>query len=122
MQHCFVVDDSDVIRKYTRLIFEAMNFRVSEADKPVTAYDRLKTESPDLILVDWRIQGSDMHEFIRRVRRLPLHTRPTIIYTPTENDAQDIKAALGAGADAYLLKPYNREILEMKLQELRAEV
>ncbi len=122
MQHCFVVDDSDVIRKYTRLIFEAMNFRVSEADKPVTAYDRLKTESPDLILVDWRIPGSDMHEFIRRVRRLPLQKRPTIIYTPTENDALDIKGALNAGADAYLLKPYNREILEMKLQELRADV
>lgn len=119
MQHCFVIDDSEIVRKFARLIFESLGFRVSEAASPQAALDRLKTESPDYILVDWRIPGADMHDFIAKVRKLPLQVRPTIIYVPTENDYQDIDRALRMGADSFVLKPFNREIIEMKLHELR---
>ena len=43
MQHCFIVDDSDIIRRFTRLIFENLDFRVSEAENPANAIERLKT-------------------------------------------------------------------------------
>jgi two-component system chemotaxis response regulator CheY len=120
MQHCFVVDDSEVIRKYARLIFESMGFRVSAAEAPGPALERMKDDPPDYVLVDWRIPGADMHAFITHVRTLPLETPPVIIYTPTEGNPLDLKRALDAGADAVLLKPFNREIVEMKLREMRA--
>jgi two-component system chemotaxis response regulator CheY len=120
MLHCFIVDDSDIIRKFTRLIFESLDFRVSEADGPVAALERLRTESPDYILVDWRMPETNSIEFITRLRTLPLERRPYIIYVVTENEPHEIKRALANGADNYLLKPFNREIIEMKLAEIRA--
>lgn len=121
MQHCFVVDDSEVIRKYARLIFESMGFRVSAAEAPGPALERIKEDPPDYVLVDWRIPGADMHTFITQVRTLPLDTNPVIIYIPTESSPLDLKRAFDAGADAFLLKPFNREIVEMKLREMRVE-
>ena len=75
MLHCFIVDDSDIIRKFTRLIFENLGFRVSEADGPVAALERLRTESPDYILVDWRMPDTNSIEFIAKLRTLPLERR-----------------------------------------------
>jgi two-component system chemotaxis response regulator CheY len=119
LPHCFVIDDSDVIRKYARLIFESLDYRVSEAANPEVALERLKLDTPDLMLVDWRVPGADMHEFIAQVRKSPTNTRPFIIYVTTENDFADINLAMRFGADAFLLKPFNRHIVEMKLQEIR---
>jgi two-component system chemotaxis response regulator CheY len=119
MLHCFIVDDSEVIRKFTRLIFESLGFRVSEADGPVAALERLRTESPDYILVDWRMPDANSIEFISKLRTLPLERRPQIIYVATENDPHEIKRALANGADDFLLKPFNRQIIEMKLAEVR---
>jgi two-component system chemotaxis response regulator CheY len=120
MLHCFIVDDSDIIRKYTRLIFESLDFRVSEADGPIAALERLRSESPDYMLVDWRMPGANSIEFIAKVRTLPLEQRPYIIYIVTESDAVEIQRALANGADTFLMKPFNREIIEMKLSEIRA--
>ncbi|MFA5956433.1 response regulator [Hyphomicrobium sp.] len=120
MIHCLVIDDSDIIRKYTRLIFESLGFRVSEADGGIAAMERLRSEAPDFILLDWRMPGTNSIELLGKIRALPTNERPYIIYTVTENDALDIQRALSNGADTYLLKPYNRQIIEIKLQEIRA--
>jgi len=119
MLHCFVIDDSEIVRKYTRLIFESLGFRVSEADSPIAAMERLNSEAPDYILLDWRMPGSNSIEFLGKIRALQLNVRPYIIYLVTENDPLEIQRALTHGADNFLLKPYNRQIVEMKLQEIR---
>jgi two-component system chemotaxis response regulator CheY len=120
MLHCFVIDDSEIIRKYTRLIFESLGFRVSEADGSVAAMERLRSETPDYILVDWRMPETNSIELIGKIRALPGSERPYIIYSVTENDPLEIQRAISHGADTFLLKPYNRQIIEMKLQEIRA--
>lgn len=119
MLHCFIVDDSDIIRKFTRLIFENLGFRVSEADGPIAALERLRTESPDYILVDWRMPDANSIEFVAKLRTLPLEQRPYILYVVTENDPHEIKRAMANGADGFLMKPFNRAIIEMKLAEIR---
>ncbi|CAA2142122.1 MULTISPECIES: response regulator [Hyphomicrobium] len=119
MLHCFIIDDSEIVRKYTRLIFESLGFRVSEADSPIAAIERLGSEAPDYILLDWRMPGSNSIEFLGKLRALQLSVRPYIIYLVTENDPLEIQRALTHGADNFLLKPYNRQIVEMKLQEIR---
>jgi len=120
MLHCFVIDDSEIIRKYTRLIFESLDFRVSEADGTVAAMERLRSEAPDFILVDWRMPDANSHELIGKIRALPLANRPYIIYVVTEADPLDIQRALTHGADTFLMKPFNRGIIEAKLVEIRA--
>jgi two-component system, chemotaxis family, chemotaxis protein CheY len=120
MLHCFIIDDSEIIRKYTRLIFESLGFRVSEAESSVAAMERLRSETPDYILVDWRMPGTNSFELLGKIRALPLAVRPYIIYLLTENDPLEIQRALTHGADNFLLKPFNRQIVEMKLLEIRA--
>lgn len=119
MLHCLVIDDSEIVRKYTRLIFESLGFRVSEADSPIAAMERLRSEAPDYILLDWRMPGSNSIEFLGKIRALQLSVRPYIIYLVTETDPLEIQRALSHGADNFLLKPYNRQIVEMKLHEIR---
>ena len=58
-------------------------------------------------------------ELITKIRALPSVQRPHIIYVVTENEPHEIKRALANGADSFLLKPFNREIIEMKLAEIR---
>lgn len=119
MQHCLVIEDSSIIRRVARLVFEGLNFRVSEAASAAEAIERLEAEAPDLIIVDWVIPGTDVHDLISKIRIKPLNKPPYILYLTTENDAADLKQAFKAGADGYLLKPFNREVIEMKLQEIR---
>jgi two-component system chemotaxis response regulator CheY len=63
--------------------------------------------------------GANSIEFIAKIRALPLTRRPHIIYVVTENEPHEIKRAMANGADGFLLKPFNREIIEMKLTEIR---
>ena len=118
MQHCFVIDDSDVIRKYSRLIFESLGYRVSEAADATSALERIALESPDIILVDWHVPGADMLDVIEKIRAVQFDSRPYILYVTTEGDYGDVHRALKCGADDFLLKPFNREIIEMKLHEI----
>lgn len=119
MNLCLIVDDSDIVRKYARLIFESLDYRTIEAETTDGALDRLAGETPHVILADWRIPGCNTLEFIAQVRRMNLDRRPYIVYLATENDATDFERAKIAGADDLLLKPFNRDIIDMKLQEIR---
>lgn len=119
MRHCLIVDDSEIVRRYTRLIFEDLGFRVIEAENTQEALTRLSSESPEFVLVDWRIPGEDTIDLISWVRQMPLSERPHIMYLTTENDSAEIQRAMRAGADSFLLKPFNKPIIEMKLQEIR---
>ena len=119
MQHCFIVDDSDIVRKYARLIFESLDFRVSDAAQTTGIAERFASDCPDFVIVDWRIPGCNTFEFIASVRKLNLARRPFIIYLATENDSADLQRAFKAGADDYLMKPFNREIIKIKLHEIR---
>ena len=120
MQHCLVIDDSDIVRKFGRLIFESLGYRVSDSATIDDAlWQRIHADPPNMALVDWRVPGANTHEFIARLRQTDLGTRTTILYMPTENDALDLQRALTAGADSVMMKPFNREIVEMKLHEMR---
>lgn len=119
MKHILIIDDSPIIRKFGRLIFENLGFRVSEAEGDKDALERARTEHPDYILVDWVMPGVVSHDLIARLRRTLVEKPPYIIYLVTENDVQDISRAFKAGADDYLLKPFNRDIIEMKLHEIQ---
>jgi two-component system, chemotaxis family, chemotaxis protein CheY len=119
MNICLIVDDSEIVRKYARLIFESLDYRVVEAESPKEALDRIGDDQPHLVLADWKMPGGSTHDFIAQMRRMTLARRPYIIYLSTENDVADLDRATVAGADDFLLKPFNRDIIAMKLQEIR---
>ena len=118
MRHCLVVDDSSVIRKVARRILEDFDFSVSEAEDGRTALEACRRSMPDMILLDWHLPVMDGLEFLAALRQLDLGRQPKVVFCASENDVSHIARAMRAGADDYILKPFDREIVEAKLQEV----
>ena len=117
MKSCLIVDDSKVIRKVARHILESLQFQVEEAGDGREALDRCQTATlPDVILLDWNMPVMSGMEFLRSLGAADIGGRPKVVFCTTENDVAHIRAAIDAGADEYMMKPFDRETLESKLQ------
>ena len=117
MRTCLVVDDSRVIRKVARRIVEDMGFEVTEAADGLEALAACRTAMPDAILLDWNMPAMDGVEFLRLLRREPGGERPRVVFCTVENDLEHITQALDAGADEYIMKPFDGDIIAAKLEQ-----
>lgn len=115
MKSCLIVDDSKVIRKVARHILETLQFQVDEASDGTEALDRCASSTPDVILLDWNMPVMSGMDFLRAYRANGM-AKSKIIFCTTENGIGHIQAAIDAGADEYVMKPFDRETLETKLQ------
>jgi two-component system chemotaxis response regulator CheY len=113
---CLVVDDSKVIRKVARHILETLNFAVDEAEDGRQALSRIEERMPDVVLLDWNMPVMGGMEFLRTLRQLSYANQPKVVFCTTENDSAHIRAAIAAGADEYVMKPFDRDTLASKLQ------
>lgn len=115
---CLVVDDSKVIRKVARHILESMAFDVDEAADGQEALTFCRANRPDVILLDWNMPVMSGMEFLGAFNDLDYghEERPRVVFCTTENSIDHIRAAIEAGADEYVMKPFDRETLEGKLQ------
>ncbi|HWA03969.1 MAG TPA: response regulator [Rhizomicrobium sp.] len=118
MKSCLVVDDSRVVRKVTCRIVADLGFSTSEAEDGVTALEACRGHMPDVILLDWSMPNMTGIEFLRALRRERDGERPVVVFCTTENDIAHITEALGAGANEYIMKPFDRGIIEAKLAEV----
>lgn len=116
MKSCLVVDDSKVIRKVARHILEALGFQVSEAADGSEALEACRAHTPDVVLLDWNMPVMNGIDFLRALSAETLTRRPKVVFCTTENGMAYIRAAIEAGADEYVMKPFDRETLESKLQ------
>jgi two-component system chemotaxis response regulator CheY len=118
MKTCLVVDDSGVVRKIARRIVEEMNFEVIEAEDGSKALEACKQAFPDAILLDWNMPVMDGFEFICHLRRMPGGEAPKVVFCTTENGMDHIARALEAGADEYIMKPFDKDIVADKFREV----
>src|SRR5688500_5434218 len=116
MKYCLVVDDSKVIRKVARHILETLNFTVDEAEDGRVALDSCGNRMPDVILLDWNMPVMSGMEFLKALRQSDHLDQPKVVFCTTENDVAHIRAAIAAGADEYVMKPFDRETIHSKLQ------
>jgi two-component system chemotaxis response regulator CheY len=116
MKTCLIVDDSEVVRKVARRIFEHLDFEPAEAESGEAALGMCARSMPDAILLDSHIPPMATVEFLTSLRALAGgKDMPVVIYCATDNDPSEIARALTAGAADYLLKPFDREALRAKL-------
>lgn len=115
MKHCLVVDDSRVIRKVASRILEDLGFETAEAADGALALEACKASMPDLIILDWNMPVMDGLEFLRELRGRADGEAPRVVFCTTENDLEHISMAIDAGANEYIMKPFDRDILEGKL-------
>lgn len=118
MKHCLIVDDSAVIRKVARRILEDLAFDISEAENGEIALSMCQTGMPDVVLLDWNMPVMNGYEFLTHLRQAPGGEKPKVLFCTTENDTAHITRALQAGADEYIMKPFDKDIVAAKLQEV----
>ena len=117
---CLIVDDSRIIRKVARRIIEGLGFEVDEAADGSEALAFCGGVIPEVILLDWSMPVMDGMTFLRRLRALPGGMAPKVLFCTIETRAERIAEALSAGADDYVMKPFDGEILTSKFAEVGA--
>lgn len=115
MKTCLVVDDSGVVRKVARRILEKLNLEISEAENGQQALDQCQKAMPDAIILDFHMPGMGTVEFLSSLRGLHNGKKTFVVYCTTENDTADITRTITAGADDYVIKPFDRVSLRSKL-------
>jgi len=118
MKTCLVVDDSGVVRKVARRIVETLNFSVIEAEDGEKALEACKLSMPEAVLLDWNMPVMDGLEFLVNLRAMPGGDAPKVVFCTTENGMDHIARALEAGADEYIMKPFDKDIVTDKFREV----
>ncbi|WP_159348061.1 response regulator [Roseomonas harenae] len=118
MPDCLVVDDSRTVRRAARRMLEAQGFSVREAEDGQQALEACRAALPTLVLLDWNMPVMDGITFLRLAREEFGPDEPRIMLCTTESDLSRIIAALEGGAQEYIMKPFDDEILAGKLEVL----
>lgn len=118
MKTCLVVDDSKVVRTIARRILEDIDFEVSEAADGQQAVDACKISMPDAVLLDWNMPVMNGPEFVTALRQMPGGQSPVVVFCSTENDMEHITEALTRGANEYIMKPFDGDILKSKFEQV----
>lgn len=122
MKKALVVDDSGAIRKVERKYLEEMGFEVLEAENGEEAL-KVVEENPDIdiILLDWHMPVMNGYEFLVKLRSNPQWSHIKVMMVTTENQQKSVIDAIMAGANEYLMKPFDKEMLETKIRYLLEE-
>lgn len=113
---CLIVDDSKMIRRVATRILKDMRFEASEAENGKEALDLCKLSMPHAVLLDWRMPVMDGFGFLKALRQLPDGDKPVVIFCTAERSVERITEALQNGANEYIMKPFDSDIIESKFQ------
>jgi two-component system, chemotaxis family, chemotaxis protein CheY len=118
-KRAIVVDDSSAMRAVLRGLLKQFGFSVLEAKNGAAGLDLLRETGPiQLALVDWNMPEMGGLEMLRSIRVDDEFDSMKVMMVTTETDLDQVKKALGTGADEYVMKPFDREIIADKLHLL----
>jgi CheY-like chemotaxis protein len=118
---CLIVDDSRVIRKVSSKIAISLGYVPVEAENGEEALARCKKSMPDLVLTDWNMPEMDGITFVTKLRSIPTPKEPVVVFCTSNGEAKDIHDGIAAGADDYIVKPFDEAALKAKLEKLGRE-
>ncbi|MGB0907359.1 MAG: response regulator [Maricaulaceae bacterium] len=114
MKTCLVVEDNKMVRRIAGRILKDLQFESQEASNGQEALDACRVNMPDAILLDWKMPVMDGLDFLKTLRGEPNGNRPVVVFCTAERDVGKITDALNAGADEYIMKPFDTDIIESK--------
>jgi two-component system chemotaxis response regulator CheY len=113
---CLVVDDSRVVRKVARRILEVGGFAVREAADGCEALASCRAELPGCVLLDWNMPVMNGIEFLKALRR-EFGPYPPVVFCTTETEMKYVEQAIECGAQEFIMKPFDAEILLGKFSQ-----
>ncbi len=113
---CLIVDDSRMIRRVAARIIKDMGFDVTDAPNGEDALESCRLTMPDAILLDWNMPVMDGFGFLKALRQEKGGDKPVVVFCTAERSVERITEALKNGADEYIMKPFDSDIIESKFQ------
>jgi len=112
-----IADDSPTMRRLLQATLESWGYEVVEAQDGEQAFDLLTGEdAPEMAIIDWvmpKVTGPDL---CRRIRECKRPTYTYILLLTSKAQRQDLIEGMGAGADDYLVKPFDNPEMEVRLR------
>jgi two-component system chemotaxis response regulator CheY len=115
MVNILVVDDARAMRMIAMRMLQSLGVAVSQAENGAVALESCRAHMPDGILLDWNMPVMDGPAFLTALRATPGGDKPKVVFCTSEGDMDKIVTVLGAGADEFIMKPYDLDILRTKL-------
>jgi two-component system chemotaxis response regulator CheY len=118
MKKCLIVDDSKIVRKVSRGIIEPMGYEIFEAENGEEALEIALNNPITVVMLDWNMPVMNGMEFLVHLRADTKIEQPAVIFCTTENEMSKIIQAMQAGANEYVMKPYDAAIIRSKFEQL----
>lgn len=115
MSSCLIADDSRVIRLLLSKIMSNLGFSVLEAEDGEDVIELAQTRELDLIIMDWNLPVLEGIDVLYKIRSLRLMKSPKIVFCSSASDLDKISQAIQGGADDYIIKPFDEDIVASKL-------
>jgi len=119
MTRCLIVDGSAVVRKVAKRILTTPTDVVTEAESGSSGLSAFASETPDVVIVDGDLSDMEVTDFIRHIRAMRDVRQPTVFVMMTEMNLALMTKAKRAGADDYMLKPFDRDQLTRRLHDFK---
>lgn len=119
MTRCLIVDGSSVVRKVAKRILTTPTDIVAEADNGSSGLSIFASDAPEVVIVDGELADMDVTDFVRHIRAMRDMPQPTIFVMMAEMNLALMTRAKRAGADDYVLKPFDRDQLTRRLHDFK---
>ena len=118
MTKVLVIDDEASVRRLLKTALGPHGLEIVEAESGKEGLYQAIALRPDAILLDWNMPVMSGIEFLEKLRQMPNGKNPKVVFCTTENDVGHIARAMDSGADEYVMKPFDAEIIRGKLQQI----
>ena len=113
-----IVDDEEGIVKVVKMYLEHNRYEVITANDGQEGLRKAKTEKPDLIVLDLMLPKMDGYKVCGLLKKDARYTKTPVILFTARAQEKDVKLGEEVGADAYITKPFEPEVLLSKIEEL----
>lgn len=116
--YCLIVDDEENNLHICGKIMTNMGFETKLVNSAEGAIDICKNDMPSIIILDWKMPYMSGIEFLQELRQMIGGSKPSVLMCTSNNQVENIQEALNAGANEYIMKPFDKHIMKSKLQRL----
>ena len=114
-QSILIVDDSRFNRELLRGLIHSLGYVSHTADNDQSALAAIRSTPPELVLLDILMPQTDGHEVLNHMRRENLLHQIPVLVVSAVDDQNSIARCIEAGADDYLIKPFNQVLLRSRI-------
>lgn len=117
-KHILIIEDNDFMLSLVREILDKSGFKTLTAKTGQDGYRLIREQTVDLIVLDRRLPDLDGNTLLERLKNKDDTKRIPVTMLSSENHQDKILQSLKAGADDYIVKPFNSNVLVKKIQRL----